>query len=1736
MPCGFASRPRGPLAMSPAVLLAVVGALFEAEGLTTVEWKRRSIYQIVTDRFALEAGAKDTCDDGDCEYGNYCGGTYRGVLEKLDYIQGMGYDAIWLSPLNDNVQCGYHGYWTRHFLEFNDHFGGEDDYKMLVDAAHDRGMAIMADVVLNHVGPSPKGSFGDRYYPFRESSDFHGNVTNHCHADDHTAGMQDLREVCWAGATTIDLALPDLRTENEHVASKLIGWVDRLKKLYGIDGFRLDAVPYMNKTFMQRLKKEALSDTYTVGEVLISNQPLEYLASYQKTTFGMTGDAIADHAYGPVLDGVLNYALWGDLQAIFHDDINLKQEGALGKLPYDWFNWQSTFSDIGALANFVDNHDVPRFVWTSEISTYKNAFVAAFFLPGIPIGLYGSEQGIKGGQADYEVRAPFWRHANYDTFSELYEWTRRAVFGRKFMLQSLDDAHIDEVRMFKATAFFLSFHRGGVIVILNKKTEMGETEIIVDVPTDLPHGTVVCDTLQPEWMAFERCTTVTAEGFVQLGLSGSPRVMVTPGDTMLMMSKNLLAVERWLNWLWLLPLVALAVAAWTQRQMIRVVHLVPPAQLDGKTVKIPVGVGPKVVLHAAVEHVIIPHQGAPVKVVAGGLGKVMGLMCQYHPGAIYCVHPCMCEKDYSFAVADRPMSFRIAGEQLLVKLYKYERPDIEDHPKVTFYLVDHPVFRNRHNGVYPTTMTQRDALVFFSLWNQCVAKLVDRLRPDVFHCHDFHAAMALMYLQRPLPVVVTLHNADYQGAITTQQMGKKEARWFSEIFDLPEDRIVSECFNDATFNMLKPAVMYVKKYQGGYGICGVSKNYAEEVRQKHSIFWVLPEIRGIDNCMPESERMAMKDASEDDYRQRKREAKLAIQRQFNLVEDADARIFVFLGRWVKQKGMDFIADVTEWMLESHAKAQLVMIGPVGDSYGSYTRMRMEGLSQDNRFKGRLFAYAGFLAVPADLKLACDFCLMPSRDEPFGYVDIEFAWFGAAVLGSFRGGLGKLPGFYFTIMDANSAIHIQEALKQAISAAMHCNAEVLELMSQVARASVFPVDEWQEDLRQFYALARQSFKARQTKILSKSRGSGRTTNRTPLLQDNASSSLEQGVLQLPPPKEKPQLGSRLPPIASMGDMSQYMEGDQESVGSLQEGEHDPPTGPVRLSDFDQNSFPLGLPGSGSAVSGALNNDMDDAISLVSVETTGPRMKNFSRQTSEYDGSVADRPGRSLSDVSGNSAEIANLMDIFKYKMDNQSEFLRQEANEESVQGFVEAKAAISTFTKQAAKHAQVLLEETQWELELARETDPYTVLLGKVVAGFTIVDWIISAAYITGPLVVTSLMYLVTLDMPRESATHNFAVTHLLAEALFVIIWTWAATRVRPNLLMAGACFSRLGILAVAPFAQLPSVVAITLGAISANDVLFIYFNFMAASTGDISKVSVRIGFLIAMHSAFKWLGIPMGASSGKMRAMCAATAAMSCLVFPLFLLKAPACYRDFRLPNFRPQVRSLLKVRVLLCMIVSNLAQGLTHTSSMVFMIWRASNPEEYIDFQVSVVVGAFVGPLMLAIVLQTLPNAATNIVKAFACFSFPAVFMRARPMANTHGAFIAVGALDMFCVIAVFMDSLYNMSAAVVVQSTAGSRWRFVAYTCIVMSGSCLAQAASFWILQTATGTTNFNLLGAIQSPGLGNHVFLAAAIPSAIDLASRMLSYMYFDKENTAMLWTRRMTKTRLALGEVSKGLRAA
>lgn len=98
-----------------------------------------------------------------------------------------------------------------------------------------------------------------------------------------------------------------------------------------------------------------------------------------------------------------------------------------------------------------------------------------------------------------------------------------------------------------------------------------------------------------------------------------------------------------------------------------------------------------------------------------------------------------------------------------------------------------------------------------------------------------------------------------------------------------------------------------------------------------------------------------------------------------------------LFRWVKQKGIDIIADITPWILNSFPRAQLILLGPASDIHGQYARIRLTKLAGEvatgmhPSWSGRLFVKAEFVSIPKELQLSADFCFMPSRSEPFGSV-------------------------------------------------------------------------------------------------------------------------------------------------------------------------------------------------------------------------------------------------------------------------------------------------------------------------------------------------------------------------------------------------------------------------------------------------------------------------------------------------------------------------------------------------------------------------------------------------------------------------------------------------------------------------------------------------------------------------------------------------------------------------------
>ena len=139
------------------------------------DWRDQVLYFVMTDRYA--DGDPRNNDQGAGEYrpgddNRYQGVDFVGLLQRLDYIRGLGVTGLWITPPVANqwldpagTGAGYHGYWASHFMQVDPHLGSLDDYRRLADALHRRGMTLVQDIVVNHTG----NYFG--YGPDRTAAD-----------------------------------------------------------------------------------------------------------------------------------------------------------------------------------------------------------------------------------------------------------------------------------------------------------------------------------------------------------------------------------------------------------------------------------------------------------------------------------------------------------------------------------------------------------------------------------------------------------------------------------------------------------------------------------------------------------------------------------------------------------------------------------------------------------------------------------------------------------------------------------------------------------------------------------------------------------------------------------------------------------------------------------------------------------------------------------------------------------------------------------------------------------------------------------------------------------------------------------------------------------------------------------------------------------------------------------------------------------------------------------------------------------------------------------------------------------------------------------------------------------------------------------------------------------------------------------------------------------------------------
>jgi len=152
----------------------------QRKAIDTAALEGKSVYFMVLDRFARTPSGNETHDAAACNSEtDWCGGTLKGIEAHLDYIQGMGFDCIWITPVVKNYEgrtkdgTGFMGYWAKDLYKIDEHFGTPQDLKDLVEALHDRNMCMMQDFVANHMGPLHHSDDVKPLYPFNKVDHFH---------------------------------------------------------------------------------------------------------------------------------------------------------------------------------------------------------------------------------------------------------------------------------------------------------------------------------------------------------------------------------------------------------------------------------------------------------------------------------------------------------------------------------------------------------------------------------------------------------------------------------------------------------------------------------------------------------------------------------------------------------------------------------------------------------------------------------------------------------------------------------------------------------------------------------------------------------------------------------------------------------------------------------------------------------------------------------------------------------------------------------------------------------------------------------------------------------------------------------------------------------------------------------------------------------------------------------------------------------------------------------------------------------------------------------------------------------------------------------------------------------------------------------------------------------------------------------------------------------------------------
>jgi len=320
-------------------------------------------------------------------------GDLNGVTEKLDYLQGLGVDGIWLLPVHPSPS--YHKYDVTDYYGIHADYGTMDDFKRLVAEAHRRDILVVIDMVINHTSdehPYFQEARKGKENPFREyyvwSADSLVQSEEPYHWHSNGEDPEKYYGFFWKGMPDLNFDNPAVREEMKKIGE---WWLTRT----GVDGFRLDAIKYI------------YPDSLYDKNIAWWQEYRARLDSVNKECF-LVAEIWDDAAFiAPFLNGGVSAAFDFDLSFAIEEMLSSETDPGIGDLLAGIRMQYNEASDSWYDAIFLKNHDQDRIM--SLLQDPGKARLAAsvlLTLPGIPFIYYGEEIGMVGKKPDEYIREP----------------------------------------------------------------------------------------------------------------------------------------------------------------------------------------------------------------------------------------------------------------------------------------------------------------------------------------------------------------------------------------------------------------------------------------------------------------------------------------------------------------------------------------------------------------------------------------------------------------------------------------------------------------------------------------------------------------------------------------------------------------------------------------------------------------------------------------------------------------------------------------------------------------------------------------------------------------------------------------------------------------------------------------------------------------------------------------------------------------------------------------------------------------------------------------------------------------------------------------------------------------------------------------------------------------------------------------------------------------------------------